>query len=783
MKKRLISDSWYVKVGNEKDYRQVDLPHDYQIEAERSPDVKEGWNNGYFPTEKAKYVKYLTLDNSQHVILDIDGAYMNTQVFLNENHLATHPYGFTPFLVDMTETLREGTNKLVITTSPFPSSARWYTGNGIYRDVFLWEGGRIRIEPRDLFVTTEKIEGADAELAVNMKISSDISSTALIKVRLISPDGTETAAEAKLKVKEKEAIDYSIPMLIKNASLWSPESPALYDIKVEIFDGDELVDITETKFGIRKIEINVNEGLLLNGKPIKLRGGCIHHDHTALGAAAYPAAEERKVKLLLDAGFNCLRTAHNPPSLAFLEVCDRLGMLVMDEAFDCFNNPKTQNDYHLYFEDWALRDIGYMVLRDRMHPSVISYSIGNEVHEIDGTRGAEIWARKLSERVRELDSTRPVTSGMQKDFVRRCKEGESIDPADYKKYLDERFMTNTVPFVNDVCSVYEKYLDISGNNYYYDRYEEDHEYDPCRVIWGSETQAIYFYDSWSKTAKYPQILGDFTWTAYDNLGEVGCGRYLWERDGFVRGLGAAPYPWRSCYQGDHDLTGRRRPQSYFREAVWQGPGEGRIFVTHPEHFGEGFSGTKWHWYDVDERWCYDDQYVGSPIKADCYTTADLVVWFVNGKEVGKSQPKSGIATLETVYEHGEITAVAYVGGEEVSRSTLQSYGTPTKIRIAPERESLAADNRDLLYVRVSVTDKDGIAAEDFEGELECKATGCELLSFFSGSPYTTDSFKATKIHAFKGQAIAVIRAKEPGDVRLTFFGEGLAGATVSLCAK
>ena len=778
MLKRLISEDWFFKRDGEA-YSKVDLPHDYQATAKRDANLTNGWDNGYYPTARGTYVKHLSLDTKKHTILDIDGAYMNTRVILNENTLFNHPYGFTPFLVDLTPYAIDGINKLKIVTNPLPISARWYTGNGLYRDVALWEGGEVRIEPWNYFVKT-KIDGKNALVTVEFNVKSDIDADAAIDFSIQSPSGECVKADRLYTTVKVGENTLSHTLSVKDALLWDTETPNLYRLTININASERLTDTTVAIFGIREIAVNANEGLLLNGKPIKLRGGCIHHDHGVLGAAAYPAAEERKVRLLKEAGFNAIRTAHNPPSLAFLEACDRLGVIVMDEAFDTWNAPKVQNDYHLFFAEWCRRDISYMVLRDRNHPSVFSYSIGNEIYEIDGTYGSGEWARILSEEIRKYDTTRFVTSGLQKDFLRREKAGEDIDPAEYKEYLTDRFMKTAVNEVNDITRDYEAPLDIVGNNYYFDRYEPDHEYSPDKVIWGSETMAIFFYDSWSKAEKYPYVLGDFTWVCFDNMGEVGCGRFLWARDGIVKGLGAAPYPWRTCYQGDHELTGKRRPQSYFREMMWRENTEPRIFVTHPEHFGEGFSGTKWHWYDVRECWVYDYKYIGKPIKVETYTRADEIEWIVNGVTVGRSIPEKGIASIDTVYAPGYITAVAYKDGNETSRFTLNSYGTPSVVELTPEKDSLAADGRDLLYVRARITDDKGVTADAFMGELTVSVEGGELMGFFSGDPKNEDQYGSNICHAFGGEAVAIVRAKERGAVKITVTAAQIATASVTV---
>ncbi len=782
MKKSCISKGWkFQNLTKKTPYEDIDLPHDYQIKEKRSPDCTP--NNGFFPVHAGRYVKHLKFEKGKHYVLDIDGAYMCAHVNFNENILAIHPHGYTPLLVDLTKYILEGiNNKLVITTTPLPDSSRWYSGNGIYRDVFLWEGGDVRIEPWDIFITTDSVCDSCARIRIRYTLSSDIKTDATVKFTVCDGENTvaELVCEQSVEIGKSEILESFID--ISDAKLWSIDSPSLYTLKTEISANGEVTDLSENTFGIKTVTADAVNGLLINGESVKLRGGCIHHDHGDLGAAAFPAAEERKVRLLKEAGFNAIRTAHNPPSLALLEACDRLGMVVMDEAFDCWNKNKPIHDYHLFFSDWHARDIEYMVKRDRNHPCVFSYSIGNEIHEIDGTSESAEWCKRLCDEVRRHDDTKFVTSGIQKYFIRLWKD-EDIDPDDYRAHVKKRTSIEHLGDINKVTYPYEKNLDIVGTNYYRHGYIFDHEENPDKVMWGSETRVLYFYQSWNLAKKLSYVLGDFTWTAFDNMGEVGAGRWTWFRDNAINDLFLATYPWRNCYQGDYDICGFRRPQSYFREAVWIGNTEPRIFTYHPEHFGEEISGTTWHWYDVEETWTYDDIYVGRPIKVDTYTDADKIVWTVNGKVVGESSPVEGIASIDTVYEKGYIRADAYKNGAMVSSYTLETTEGASAIDLTPEKTEFSADGRDLLYVRVAISDKAGRLVREGQPELECFVQNGELLAFFSGDPKTEDDTTDNKCHAFRGNALAIIRTKKPGKVALTVSSKGLAGATVSVQAK
>ena len=785
MKKICISESWYFKnLTDGTDYEVIDLPHDYQISAQRETQYAD-FRSAFYPDKRGKYVKHLTLDAGGHFVLDVDGAYNNTEVYVNENLVYRHPHGYTPFLVDLSSYMLDGvTNKLVLITNPLPFSTRWYSGNGIYRDVFLWEGGEIRIMPRDVSVTTESVEDGKATVDVAYKITSDKASSVTVMLS-VSKDGVTVASASEERVlTEGENEEYHAKLTVPDAKLWSTDTPELYTLHVNIYEGGTLTDESELNFGIRTISYSAGDGLLLNGAHVKLRGGNIHHDHGDLGAAAYPAAEERKVRILKEAGFNAIRTSHNPPSSALLDACDKLGMIVMDEAFDMWNVPKNANNYHLFFKYCCLDDIKAMVLRDRAHPSVFSYSIGNEILEINGLSDSAEISRMLADEVRKYDKTRPVTSGIQKDFFSRNK-AEAIDPEDYRDYLKNKFELDPIAR-NEKTYPYEEPLDIVGLNYYQHNYEMEHKMYPDRVWWASETRAIYFFDSWAKTKDAPHILGDFTWTAFDNLGEAGAGRFAWESEGVDTSkelpLSFSPYPWKTCFQGDHDICGYRRPQSYFREAVWLGNTEPRIFTTHPCHFGEGFTGTTWHWYDVRESWTYPEEYEGKDIKAEVYTDAEAVDWYVNGEYVGRSVTEKAISSINTKYRKGEIRAVAIKNGKAVSEYTLKSAESCEKVTLTPETCQIKADGRDLLYVRVALTDKSGIPYVTDERYLKCSVTGGKLLAFFSGDPKTEVSATSPECDTFHGKALAIISTKAPGEITVTVEGEGLEGASVTLQA-
>lgn len=726
----------------------------------------------------------MDFDNSAaHRILDIDGSYMCSSIRLNGVQLVMHPHGYTLILVDLTDRIWYGeTNKIEIHTRGFQPSTRWYSGAGIYRDVFLWEGGDIRVEPWDLFVTTPNLETVNAAY----EISADRDDMIRLRVEIIDDDRkivSTLTMNAAVRAGEKTPL--TISFNIPDAKIWSPGDAYLYKIRTTITDSaGKITDTDERDFGIRTVSVDVENGLLINGEPIKLRGGCIHHDHGVLGVAEFPAACERKIKNLRDAGFNALRIAHNPPSTVLMEICDRLGIIVMDEAFDMWNlDINGRFSYRNWFQDWWKRDLTAMVKRDRSHPCVISYSIGNEILESYGTSNGDELSKLLSDEVRKLDPTRIVTSCTW----RTGAEPENIDADGYKKSFRKHYCDTTGrEFTESWLKRTENYfapLDMCGYNYMYDHYESDHKIFPKRIMWGSETHALHFYDSWHETMRLPYVIGDFTWTAHDNLGEAGTRNSMWARDGFIPNIQMFGYPWRSCYQGDLDLCGFRRPQSYFREAVWIGNTEPRIFTTHPEHYGEGFSGTGWHWYDVHEDWTFDDKYIGRPVKCEVYTDADEIEFVLNGKSQGRVKPEKAVATLDINYEKGELVSIAYKNGAETGRSSLHTLGTPCKVTVNPETDTLRADNRELCYFDIAVADENGERIPTAKYAISCLVDGGELMGVFSGDPANEDQYGSNSCHTFDGRALAVVRTDRPGEVKITVGGAGLTSGCASVKAE
>jgi beta-galactosidase len=475
-----------------------------------------------------------------------------------------------------------------------------------------------------------------------------------------------------------------------------------------------------------------------------------------MGAAAYDRSEERKVAVLKANGFNAVRCAHNPPSPAFLDACDRLGMLVIDEAFDCWREGKTPYDYHVAFEDWWKTDLNSMVLRDRNHPSVVMWSIGNEVHERNGKSNGAVWATSLADYIRLLDPTRPITAGVN--------GGGDAWPWE---------QTDAIFAALDVC----------GYNYQARHYRDDHERQPERVMYGSESTAEEAFDHWESVKALSYVVGDFVWTSLDYLGEAGIGRVHYDEE-LTAFLG--DYPWHQANCGDLDLCGFKRPQSYYRDILWERGDPLYIAVHHP--LPEGVEGepttTYWGWPEVSASWTWPGR-EGETVTVDVYAAGDEVELFLNGASLGR-QPagpeQRHIASFEVPYEPGELKAVGYGQDDAVAACTLETTGAPAALRLTPDRETLAAKPGDLSFVTVEVVDAEGRRCPNAAHPIFFTVQGAgRLAAVGSGDPVSTERYRGNRRSAYQGRCLAVVKADgEPGAITLRAQADGLATACTTI---
>ncbi|MBE5788309.1 MAG: glycoside hydrolase family 2 protein [Clostridiales bacterium] len=774
----------------------VNLPHDYIVNRPRSASAYGAAPNGFFGDGEGVYEKVLEIPEEwagKRTVLDIDGAYMNTEVELDRELVSQHPYGYTPWLVDLTGRLTPGSHTLKIKTQSRQPSTRWYSGGGLYRGVSLWVGEETGILPWDLFVTTPEADAERALVKAEILLSTAAAQAkdAVITARVADAAGN-TVAEGKLhtRVRPGEKAKSGLWMTVENPALWSPDTPNLYTLRVKVSVTGQAEEEAETLFGIRRYEADAERGLRLNGKPLKLKGGCIHHDHAFLGSAAYPRAEERKIQILKAAGYNAVRISHYPPSLAMLEVCDREGMILLDEAFDCWRTGKVAMDYHLYFEDWWERDVTCMVLRDRNHPCVFSYSIGNEIWERDGSGDGYAWAHRIADKIRSLDSTRFVTSALNgifdaDAFVKALKEAGG-DPSKVNfQNLEQK--QNEEDAWGKKTADYASALDIVGYNYLFRRYADDHKKFPGRVIMGTETHPFNTYDYWKATMDNPHVIGDFIWTAFDNLGEAGVGRVVWNSSGEAHGF-MGGYPWRSCFQGDMDLCGYRTGQSYYREIMWEafegGSDKMALYTTHPCHYGDGFWGTGWHWRDVEDTWNYGEEWIGKPVPVFAYADAEEVEFLLNGRSVGRAKVEKLEAAMDIPYEKGKLEAVAYRGGKQTARTVLETTGPACRVAAAADRAEIRADQQDLAYVALTLTDGKGARVPDETRKIHIEVTGAgHLAGIGNGNPCTEENYGTPYCLAYEGRAMAAVVADTAGEIRIRAWADGLEPAEITVQAR
>lgn len=535
--------------------------------------------------------------------------------------------------------------------------------------------------------------------------------------------------------------------------LWSPDTPTLYRLVSTVTVGGRVVDEVKTTFGIRSVSVDAQKGFLLNGRPLKLRGGCVHHDNGPLGSAAFDRAEERRVELLKAAGFNAVRTSHNPPSEAFLDACDRLGMLVMDEAFDAWARGKNPQDYGRFFEANWRTDIRAMVERDRNHPGVVMWSIGNEIPEQASTEG-NARAKILAEFVRSLDDTRPVT-----------------------------LAANAGP--SDARDGYFAALDIAGYNYQPGGYEREHERFPARIMQGTESFPKAAFDAWMPVKDHPYVVGDFVWTALDYLGEAGIGRVMYpgESTGFV-----GEYPWTVAGCGDIDLIGVRKPQSFYRGVLWRTGPSVTAFVDAVPEGGPNYAVSSWGWPDERASWTWPGT-EGKNRTVRVYARTPKVRLLLNGRDLGikdTTRATRYTATYTVTYEPGELTAVGLdESGREAERWTLQTAGPPATLRLIPDRKTIRADGQDLCYVMAEVRDAKGNLCPNAADLVHFSLTGPgQVAAVGNGDPQSVESFQQPQRRAFGGRCLVILKASaKAGVLRVTASANGLPTATAAISTR
>jgi beta-galactosidase len=780
----------YATGFDDRSWRTIDLPHDWSIEdldPASLPDsgiwegpfysfAPGGRSTGFTMGGTAWYRKHFRMPRDLHnrcIYLLFEGVYMNADVWINGTHLGNHPYGYTSFWYDITEHLNPGAENIIaVQVKNEGLNSRWYSGSWIYRHVWLFAVEPVHIVPWGIAVSTSSLTDQGGIVKVSCRLVNK--GTGAVKTtvinRILEPEGREIQEESEIQEgkeirgeKEISPAGESIEVgagqervtdtyiTIPHPELWSPGHPYLYTLETEVYADGKLSDRLNTPFGIRTVEFTVEQGCLLNGEPILLKGGCMHHDNGPLGARAYYRAEERRVEIMKASGFNAIRTAHNPPSPAFLDACDRLGLLVIDEAFDQWQVEKNPQDYHLYFYDWWKRDLESMVFRDRNHPSVILWSTGNEIMGKHLEETIE-WSAKLADYIRTLDPTRAVTNAVQ---VWRQENWDSL----------ARFMAP---------------LDVVGYNYHPEKYIPDHEKHPSRIIFCSESNPSRAFEFWMPVLDLPWVFGDFVWTSYDYLGEASIGWHTFYKSDL--------YPWTHAYCGDVDLLGNKRPQSFYRDVLWQEGNRVFIFVHNPvPSFAEPGGTRWWGWDDVYPAWTWTG-YEGQTMKVDVYSSCEQAELFLNGESRGKKPTGRNTefrASWDVACKPGELLAKGYIGNEVVAENVLITAGEPSAIRLTADRQEIRADRQDLCYITVEVTDGQG-NRHPFARNLISFSVGGpgEIVAVGSADPMSTESFQKPERRTYLGVCQVILKAGDrPGTIVLKALGEGLKPAEISIKTK
>lgn len=773
----------------------VTLPHDPIIQKPRDPNcpskAHSGFRNGSeFIYDKSFFVPEEARD--QVLIIEFEGISEHSLIYINDEFAGKCNNTYRNFRIELCQHLKYGednTIRVVCCAGAMPSS-RWYIGTGIYRNVNLFTGALIHVVPDGVRFTTEELDDEIAVVRVDTTVANKgrLPTRAWINTEIRNAQGGIIATDsAPVTPYGNDTVTLRQRMCIRNPQLWNDETPNLYTVRTQLKLGDAILEDTQLPVGIRKLSLDPMRGLRVNGKSVKLRGACIHHNSGFLGVATYERSEEHRVQLLKNAGFNAIRSAHNPMSKAMLDACDRLGMYVMDESFDQWNKPKTAYDYSLCFADNWLTDIEAMVEKDYNHPCVVMYSIGNEILELF-ERDSTHLSREIADSVRRLDPTRYITNCVngwlcvcdeEKELAQDQMSKEGKKPVDINETMSNMSRSELRNLLSRSSKMTEYLdepaaaLDILGLNYMADRYALDHEIRPNRILVGSETFPQDIAYNWRIIKRLPNVLGDFTWTGLEYLGEVGIARHMYGKNetNFY-----GEYPHSFSGSGDIDFTGKRLPISYYRETVFGLRNDPYITVQNPAHYGEEHFISTWGWSDTISSWTWPT-HEGKPVTVEIYANAEEVELIQNGISLG-TQPCGDahdfIARFNLCYHPGELIAIGRSNGIETGRSILRTSEEPKVLHVDCDRETLKADCNDLCYLTFSIRDAHGTlyTADDREITLDVRGAG-KLQGFGNANPLDSGDYYLNHTRTYRGIAQAVIRVGSvPGDIQIQVQADG-----------
>ena len=719
-----------------------------------------GSGAGYLDGGIGWYRKDFKLPNDmkdKRVFIEFDGVYMNCDVWINGVHLGNRPYGYSSFQYELTKYLKFGNEKnvLAVSVNVQQPCSRWYSGAGIYRNVRLTVTDPVHIAHWGMYVATPEISENEATVRVETKIRNQSSSLQKVALETIISDesGNKISSNNSIQNVDNDSIgiisqDIKIPKPI----LWSLENPVLYHVQSKVKVDDKLVDESETPFGIRSFEFTTDKGFFLNGKHVNIKGVCLHHDLGSLGAAVNTRAIEHELEIMRDMGCNAIRTSHNPPAPEMLDLCDRMGFLVMDEAFDEWRRNKTLYGYGQFFNKWSERDLTDMIHRDKNHPSIILWSIGNEIPEQDNDNAYEM-SKRLVDICHREDPTRPVISG--------CNSPEASIKSGFSKPLDVFGINYNLPFYQ-IYKGKAKLLGSETASAVSSRgvYNLTQDGDSLKIIRDLDNQCSSYdigVPGWLNTAEStlkavkdaPWVAGEFVWTGFDYIGEP------------------SPFSWPSVssYFGIVDLCGFPKDRYYLYKSQWND--EPLVHIL-----------PHWNWKDFE----------GKEIPVWCYSNCESIELFLNGKSLGekKFSDSNDLHLVWNVpYSPGTLKAVAKNNGKIICTDVIKTAGDPAKIILTPDRTEISADGKDLSYVKVEIVDKNGVVCPNADNLVKFKINGEGIIAGAgNGNPISHEEFKADKRKAFHGLALVILQSTdENGEINLTAISDGLKESAITITTK
>lgn len=806
MRKVEFNHDWYCKEQKTSgEGVLVTLPHDAMITEKRSEKSLGIHNIGWFEAKDYVYTKKFMVpadDAGKQFFFEIEGAYHHAEVFVNGKKVGYRPYGYSDFYLEATEQIKPGEeNEIqVFTKNSDQPNSRWYSGTGLYRPVHLYvadqkhillngirvstrdyKTGKIEVEVRATDIGSVKIEIIDGDQVV-------AETTSVLEQAILEPEVYDGIAVETGVIKTKAYGKTVATLVVPNTKLWNTNTPHLYKCRVTYGQDAQVVD-----FGIRSLKWDADNGISINGEHVILRGACIHHDNGILGACAFPEAEERKIRILKENGYNAIRSAHNPCSKALLDACDRLGVLVMDEYVDVWYIHKTEYDYVGYMEKWWKTDLREMVEKDYNHPSVVMYSTGNEVAETAQKKGIDLTGQ-MTEYLHQLDDKRPVSCGINiffnflssigfgvysdekaKKEAEKAEKNASQDDKKKKPVGSEFFNTLAGIFGDTTmkvgatlypCDVKTRgayaNMDVAGYNYGIFRYRHDLKKYPNRLILGSETFCRDAYSFYETAKKNPRIVGDFVWAGMDYIGEAGIG--AWEYDDYAPANGSQA-GWLTAGSGRIDILGNQNGEALYTKVAFEQTDEIYLAVKPVYQTGK-HSPSAWKMTEAVPSWSYPGC-EGYKASVEVYARAASVELFLNGKSLGrKSMKKDCVARFNIKYENGELKAVSYnEAGQKMKETVLRTANTTTCLNIVPETNETVAEG--LTFIRLEYTDENGVWKPMEKHNLSVKVEGGSLKGLGNACSYNSDGYDKDFTKTYYGKALAVVQADGTGPVIVT----------------